>query len=234
MLKPALMSLAVIMAMMPAMNALSATSQELFSEPKEVKDTKSELRHFTPVQLITAIDDQNIQSKEVKGKLTRTNYELPPSYTPAHLINNYKNQLKALNAEIIFECEQATCGHERKLSSFISPLTNISSSLPSLITAHITLPQKQVYVSIYAIGWQNATNLELDIIEVIDEPLDLVTTNQGYLSQAVSEITVKDNSDKDAKNSADHPMLSRVPGAYIQEYITHGFNQTIVLAGDND
>lgn len=228
------MSLAVIMAMMPAMNALSATSQELFSEPKEVKDTKSELRHFTPVQLITAIDDQNIQSKEVKGKLTRTNYELPPSYTPAHLINNYKNQLKALNAEIIFECEQATCGHERKLSSFISPLTNISSSLPSLITAHITLPQKQVYVSIYAIGWQNATNLELDIIEVIDEPLDLVTTNQGYLSQAVSEITVKDNSDKDAKNSADHPMLSRVPGAYIQEYITHGFNQTIVLAGDND
>ena len=233
MLKPALMSLAVIMAMMPAMNAYSATSQELFSEPKEVKDTKSELRHFTPVQLITAIDDQNIQSKEVKGKLIRTNYELLPSYTPAHLINNYKNQLKALNAEIIFECEQASCGHERKLSSFISPLINISSSSPSLITAHITLPKKQVYVSIYAISWQNATNLELDIIEVIAEPLDLVATNQGYLSQAVSEITVKDNSDKDTKNSADHPMLSRIPGAYIQKYITHGFNQASVLVGDN-
>jgi hypothetical protein len=81
MLKPALMSLAIIIAAMPAMNAYSATSQELFSEPKEVKDTKNELRHFTPVQLITAIDDKNIQSKEVKGKLTRTNYELPPSYT---------------------------------------------------------------------------------------------------------------------------------------------------------
>ncbi len=233
MLKPVLMSLAVTIAVMPAMNAYSATSQELFSEPKEVKDTKNELRHFTPVQLITAIDDKNIQSKEVKGKLTRTNYELPPSYTPAHLINNYKNQLKALNAEIIFECEQASCGDERKLSSFISPLTNISSSLPSLITAHITLPKKQVYVSIYAISWQNATNLELDIIEVIAEPLDLVATNQSYLSQAVSEITVKDNSDKDTKNSADHPMLSRVAGAYIQEYMTHGFNQTMVLAGDN-
>ncbi|MGI1999488.1 hypothetical protein [Shewanella frigidimarina] len=93
MLKPALMSLTIIMATIPAMNAYSATSQALFSEPKEVKETKNELRHFTPVQLITLIDDKNIQSKEIKGKLTRTNYELPPSYTPAHLINNYKNQL---------------------------------------------------------------------------------------------------------------------------------------------
>ncbi|MGI2037980.1 hypothetical protein ACRN9Z_07875 [Shewanella frigidimarina] len=40
MLKPALMSLAIIIAAMPAMNAYSTTSQELFSEPKEVKETK--------------------------------------------------------------------------------------------------------------------------------------------------------------------------------------------------
>jgi len=94
MLKPALLSFTIIMAAMPSMNAYSATSQELFSEPKDKKETKSELRHFTPVQLITSIEDKNILSKEVKGKLIRTNYELPPSYTPAHLINNYKNQLK--------------------------------------------------------------------------------------------------------------------------------------------
>jgi outer membrane protein OmpA-like peptidoglycan-associated protein len=233
MLKSALISLAVVMAAMPAMNAYSATTQELFSEPKDIKEVESELRHFTPVQLITSIEDKNILSKEVKGKLIRTNYELPPSYTPAHLINNYKNQLNALNAEILFECEQASCGNERKLSSFISPLKNVSSSSPSLITAHITLPKKQVYISIYAISWQGATNLELDIIEVIDEPLDLVTANQSYLSQEVSEIAVKDNSDKDEKNSADHPMLTRIPGAHINTYITHGFNQTTVLVGDN-
>jgi outer membrane protein OmpA-like peptidoglycan-associated protein len=227
MLKSALISLAVVMAAMPAMNAYSATTQELFSEPKDIKEVESELRHFTPVQLITSIEDKNILSKEVKGKLIRTNYELPPSYTPAHLINNYKNQLNALNAEILFECEQASCGNERKLSSFISPLKNVSSSSPSLITAHITLPKKQVYISIYA------TNLELYIIEVIDEPLDLVTANQSYLSQEVSEIAVKDNSDKDEKNSADHPMLTRIPGAHINTYITHGFNQTTVLVGDN-
>ncbi len=233
MLKSALMSLAIIISAMPAMNAYSATSQELFSEPKEVKETKNELRHFTPVQLITAIDDKNIQSKEVKGKLTRTNYELPPSYTPAHLINNYKNQLKALNAEIIFECEQASCGSEEKLGKFIKPLYTISKSSPSLITAYITLPKKQVHVSIYAAGWQRATNVEIDIIEVIDEPLDLVTTNQSYLSQEVSEIAVTDNSKKDEKNSADHPMLTRIPGAYIDEYTTHSFGQIAVLIGKN-
>lgn len=233
MLKPALMSLAIIIAAMPAMNAYSATSQELFSEPKEVKDTKNELRHFTPVQLITAIDDKNIQSKEVKGKLTRTNYELPPSYTPAHLINNYKNQLNALNAEIIFECEQASCGSEDKLQQFIKPLETNSRKSPSVLTAKITSPKKQIYVSIYAASWARYTNLELDIIEVTDEPLDLVTTNQGYLSQEVSDIAVNDNSNKDEKNSADHPMLTRIPGAYINEYTSHSFGQIAVLIGKN-
>ena len=233
MLKPVLISFAVIMTAMPAMNAYSATTQELFSEPKDVKEVKNELRHFTPVQLITSIEDNKIISKEVKGKLIRTNYELPPSYTPAHLINNYKNQLKALNTNILFECEQASCGNEDKLVKFIKPLNDISDGSPSLITAYITLPKKQVYVSIYAAGRKRATNLEIDIIEVIEEPLDLVTTDQNYLSQEVSEITVKDNSQKDTKNSADHPMLSRIPGAYIQKYITHGFNQASVLVGDN-
>tara|TARA_R110002126_G_scaffold127658_12_gene269996 strand:+ start:1289 stop:2758 length:1470 start_codon:yes stop_codon:yes gene_type:complete len=233
MLKPVLISFAVIMTAMPAMNAYAATTQELFSEPKDVKEVKNELRHFTPVQLITSIEDNKILSKEVKGKLIRTNYELPPSYTPAHLINNYKNQLKALNTNILFECEQASCGNEDKLVKFIKPLNDISDGSPSLITAYITLPKKQVYVSIYAAGRKRATNLEIDIIEVIEEPLDLVTTDQNYLSQEVSEITVKDNSQKDTKNSADHPMLSRIPGAYIQKYITHGFNQASVLVGDN-
>jgi len=233
MLKPVLISFAVIMTAMPAMNAYSATTQELFSEPKDVKEVKNELRHFTPVQLITSIEDNKILSKEVKGKLIRTNYELPPSYMPAHLINNYKNQLKALNTNILFECEQASCGNEDKLVKFIKPLNDISDGSPSLITAYITLPKKQVYVSIYAAGRKRATNLEIDIIEVIEEPLDLVTTDQNYLSQEVSEITVKDNSQKDTKNSADHPMLSRIPGAYIQKYITHGFNQASVLVGDN-
>ena len=233
MLKPVLISFAVIMTAMPAMNAYSATTQELFSEPKDVKEVKNELRHFTPVQLITSIEDNKIISKEVKGKLIRTNYELPPSYTPAHLINNYKNQLNALNTNILFECEQASCGNEDKLVKFIKPLNDISDGSPSLITAYITLPKKQVYVSIYAAGRKRATNLEIDIIEVIEEPLDLVTTDQNYLSQEVSEITVKDNSQKDTKNSADHPMLSRIPGAYIQKYITHGFNQASVLVGDN-
>ncbi|WP_351075527.1 DUF4892 domain-containing protein [Shewanella sp. CAL98-MNA-CIBAN-0140] len=233
MLKPALMSLAIIISAMPAMNAYSATTHELFSEPKEVKKTENELRHFTPVQLITSIEDKKIFSKEVKGKLTRTNYELPPSYTPAHLINNYKNQLNALNAEILFECEQASCGDEDKLQQFIKPLETNSRKSPSVLTAKITSPKKQVYVSIYAASWARYTNLELDIVEVIDEPLDLVTTNQGYLSQEVSEIAVKDNSNKDEKNSADHPMLTRIPGAYIDEYTTHSFGEIAVLVGKN-
>ncbi|MGI2145428.1 OmpA family protein [Shewanella frigidimarina] len=233
MLKPALMSLTIIMATIPAMNAYSATSQALFSEPKEVKETKNELRHFTPVQLITSIDDKNIQSKEIKGKLTRTNYELPPSYTPAHLINNYKNQFKTLNASILFECEQTSCGNEDRLHRFLKPLNTTSKKSPALITAYITLPKKQIYVSIYAASWARYTNLEIDIIEVLDEPLDLVTTNQSYLSQEVSEIAVTDNSKKDEKNSADHPMLTRIPGAYIDEYTSHSFGQTVVLIGKN-
>ncbi|MBB1425878.1 DUF4892 domain-containing protein [Shewanella sp. SG44-2] len=233
MLKPALMSLTIIMATIPAMNAYSATSQALFSEPKEVKETKNELRHFTPVQLITSIDDKNIQSKEIKDKLTRTNYELPPSYTPAHLINNYKNQFKTLNASILFECEQTSCGNEDRLHRFLKPLNTTSKKSPALITAYITLPKKQIYVSIYAASWARYTNLEIDIIEVLDEPLDLVTTNQSYLSQEVSDIAVTDNSKKDEKNSADHPMLTRIPGAYIDEYTSHSFGQTAVLIGKN-
>ncbi|WP_434927136.1 DUF4892 domain-containing protein [Shewanella sp. HL-SH2] len=100
-----------------------------------------------------------------------------------------------------------------------------------MITAKIQLAQKQLYVSVYAMNWKRAAHVQLDIIEVIEEPLDLLNINQAYLGTDIIQKNFADLSHKDQKNTKDHPMLTRIPGAYIDEYQQVEFGETSLVTG---
>ncbi|QBF82531.1 DUF4892 domain-containing protein [Shewanella maritima] len=200
----------------------------LFEPPAKVKDTTSLIRNYSPYQLITATKPK-ITAKEVKGKLTRISYDLSPENTPQNMLNNYLQHIKQLNGELIFSCSGEACGKDSKLKQFIKAPSDTSSRNPQIATALIKLDNKTLYTSIYAANWKRETTVTVDTIELIDEPLDLIKLDNDYLQAEVSEIAVKDRSSKDERGSQDHPMLSRMPGAYIADYKQFQFGQTKLI-----
>jgi outer membrane protein OmpA-like peptidoglycan-associated protein len=203
--------------------------EQLFAPLPEAKIDKKVERHFTPFALITAVSKSAITTEDVSGKLTRISYKIPVSYEPSHLINNYKKQVVDLGGSLIFECHHADCGRVNKLMKQLKPLNNIAKNSPALLSAKIPLDKKLLYVSVFAVNWEKEASLQLDIIEVIPEPLDLIAVNSSYLGTEIVQKTFEDMSHKDIKNASDHPLIDRLPGAYIQHYQQFDFGQTHVF-----
>ena len=204
----------------------------LFSAFPDAELDKEELRHYIPYPIVTGLNNDEYKQIKVGGKLLRQSFELPRSYEPSHIINNYLAQVKALGGEVLFTCQLAACGNEKKLSKEIAPLNSLSKAVPALLTAKIQGKGKQVYVSIYAASWARATQFEISSVEVHDEPLDLLTVDTSYLGEVIKQQEFDDASEQDARDSADHPMISRLPGSYIRRYQQVGFGQTPVLVAN--
>ncbi|QFU24356.1 OmpA family protein [Shewanella eurypsychrophilus] len=212
----------------------AVANESLFTPLTEAKVYKQTERHFSPFELISAIEKSTINTTTVQGKLTRINYKIPVSFEPSHIINNYKQQISVLNGQILFECHQKSCGNVSKLMKQLKPLNNIYKSSPALLTAKVQLEKKLVYLSAFSTNWEKEAVLQLDIIEVIEEPLDLIAVNPEFLGAEVVQKTFKDMSHKDTKNASDHPMIARLPGAYIEKYQQFDFGQTAVFTAVNN
>ncbi|WP_065188338.1 OmpA family protein [Shewanella woodyi] len=206
---------------------------QLFKPLAEAKVDEKANRHFSHYPLIIGLDKSKYLTEQVSGKLSRISYELPVSFEPIHVVNNYKTQITKLRGTLLFECKGKECGKKDKLQKQIRPLNTIPKNQPALLTAKLTLDKKQLYLSLYAASWHNGTSLQLDTVEVIPEPLDLIEVNQAYLGSEIAQTQFKDRSNKDERNSKDHPMIKRLPGAYITDYEQYDFGQTKVITGIN-
>ncbi|MGE6651238.1 DUF4892 domain-containing protein [Shewanella colwelliana] len=214
-----------------ALSAQAETEQLPFAPLVDSQVYKKQTRHYIPFAFISGIDKGSYQTQTYAGQLKRIYYELPASYDPSHAVNNYKAQILKLGGNILFECQLDACGNKSKLSKQVSQLHDIPKNSPALLTAKLPLKNKQVYLSVYAANWHNGAGLQLDIIEEIDEPLALLTTNQAYLGTSVEQESFKDRTNNDTQGASDHPMIARLPGAYIHDYLQQGFGQTLVLDG---
>lgn len=213
-------------------STMMSADDNLFTPMPDSKVDKQMLRHYSPYWIITNISGSQPKSEVVKGKLQRINYKLPPSYLPEHAVNNYAAQLEKHGAQVIYRCNNEQCGNANKLFKMVAPLNTTSKQKPSLLTAKLSSGVKELYVSVYASSWQNAMNVQLDVVEIIPEPLDLVAINTDYLGSDVKQIEYQDLKHKDKRGSSDHPMIQRLPGAYIRDYKQVGFEQTPVAVGD--
>ncbi|MCL2918029.1 OmpA family protein [Shewanella litorisediminis] len=210
---------------------IAADFPTLFSVFPEAKKEKQEQRHYIPYPLITGMDANAYAMTDVGGVLSRVNYKLPVSYTPEHIINNHKAQLLQQGASILFECHGSDCGNEEKLYNQVSPLSSVSKREPSMLTAKLSRASGDIYISLYSANWHRGTNLQLDLLEATPEPLDLVKINAALLTAQPTDIKVTDNSSKDARGSADHPLMQRLPGAFIAKYSQQGYAKSPVLTG---
>lgn len=231
--KFALLGRSVIMSVGLLSSYTITASDNLFSPLPDSKVAEQSLRHFSPYWLVTGIAGNKPQSIVVKGKVRRINYQLSPSYLPEHAVNNYLSQLEKHGAELLFHCNKDQCGNWDKLQRMVGPLNKLSERNPSLVTAKLTSDMKSMYVSVYATNWKNGMNVQLDVVEVIEEPLDLVEIDSTFLRSNVKQVSYTNQSHKDKKGASDHPMIQRLPGAYIWEYKQFGFKQTPIALGKN-
>ncbi|MCL1037393.1 DUF4892 domain-containing protein [Shewanella submarina] len=217
------------------MAADEATNTGPFSALPEAEVYRPTQRHFALYPLLTEVkgDDEFI-SQQIGGRLFRTGYELPINYEPFHVLDNYKARVQEMGGEILFECRNDACGDEYKVHRFISPSYTSAQSSPHILTAKFSTENKQTYTSIYTAKWAAGVGIQLDVIEVIPEPLDLLAVKSDYFDKGIQAIEVEDKSHKDMDGSQDHPMIARLPGAYIRDYQQFDFGQTKVMSNYSD
>lgn len=211
----------------------AVNAESLFTPFPDSKSHEEKRIHFTPFELITAVNGDKFTLLPVSGKLTRQSVELPEGYSPEHVINNYLAQLKKLNAEVLFSCKAATCGDGQAMQTQLKPLKSVNADYHSAyVAAKLKGSRGEVYTSIYVVNREDRyTYLQVDILDAIPEPLDLIQANSDFLQQAPKDIEIKDRRSDDAQGATDHPLLGRIPGSYITSYKQTNFTQVPVLVG---
>lgn len=211
----------------------AVNAESLFTPFQDSKSPEEKHIHFTPFELITAVNGDKFTLLPVSGKLTRQSVELPEGYSPEHVINNYLAQLKKLNAEVLFSCQAATCGDGQAMQTQLKPLKSVNADYHSAyVAAKMEGAGGDVYSSIYAVNREGRyTYLQVDTLEAIPEPLNLIQANSSFLQQVQKDIEIKDKRSEDAQGSADHPLLGRMPGSYIAHYKQTNFTQVPVIVG---
>ncbi|MCH1926556.1 OmpA family protein [Shewanella sp. C32] len=223
----------LLSAILLAVTAFNASASTLFSTFPDAKYPEDKLVHFTPFNVITAIDGSNISVLPVSGKLTKHSFDLPNSYTLELVINNYLDQLKKLNAEILFQCQQEACGEPYELEAQLAPSITVDTKEPdAYVAAKLTGSSGDVYSIIYVSrrDW-GSTNVQIVALEIIPEPLGLIEANPAFLQQAPTQVEIKDRRSEDEQGSADHPLLGRMPGSFISDYMQTNFTQVPVITG---
>nr|WP_232280518.1 OmpA family protein [Shewanella amazonensis] len=148
-------------------------------------------------------------------------------------MNNYLAQFKNLNAEVLFQCEAEGCGDGWAMRDQLAPLITVDTSYPgAYVAAKLKGAGGDVYSSIYAFHREGSyTKVQLVTLEVIPEPLDLVEANSNFLQQGTQDVAMADRRSDDAQDSADHPLLGRMPGNYITRYKQTNLTQVPVIVG---
>ncbi len=227
------LSSAVFLAVTCGVATFAVNAESLFTPFPDSKSHEEKRIHFTPFELITAVDGGKFTLLPVSGKLTRQSVELPEGYSPEHVINNYLAQLKKLNAEVLFSCQAATCGDGQAMQTQLKPLKSVNADYHSAYAAaKLKGTRGEVYTSIYVVNREDRyTYLQVDILDAIPEPLDLIQANGDFLQQAPKQIEIKDRRSDDAQGATDHPLLGRMPGSYITSHKQTNFTQVPVLVG---
>lgn len=213
-----------------AISSFAANADALFTALPDAKYPKEKIIHFTPVQFITGLAGDKFTLLPVAGRLTRQSYRVDAGYTPELVIDNYLAQLKKLQADILFQCQDESCGDTIALRIQLGALDNPDHS--ALVVAKLKAADKEVYTSIYASKDDCCeTELQVDTLQPMAEPLDLVQVNGDFLQTGPKELEFKDRHDKDVDGSADHPLLGRLPGSYISSYRQVNLTQVPVVVG---
>ena len=212
---------------------LKAADEELFTLFPTAKLKEELTRHYVEYPFIISVGESraDFSFKPIFGQLQQQKYQLAPEYSPNHILDNYRAQLKKLGGEVLFECRLETCGNTRILRENIALLDGVIGVDNGYLFARVKHEQKEFYTAIQTASTTNSyASLHITTLEVVPEPLGLVTANAAFLQQAPKQIEFNDNAQKDTEGAEDHPLIGRLKGAVIHEFKRQGFASTAFVS----
>ena len=137
------------------------------------------------------------KSKQLEGKVTRITYEAPEDRSTLEIYRNYELALKKAGVEILFTSTGKEIGDSYNWVEYfygsLNPLRRGSDGLIAdedryqrYLSAKLSSPEADVYVSLYVSGGWLYPAVQLDIIEVKPMETGLVTVNADALAKDIA------------------------------------------------
>ncbi len=138
------------------------------------------------------------KSEQLEGKITRITYKAPKDRSTLEIYRNYELALKKAGVEILFTSTGKEIGDSshwvRYVYKSLNPLRKGSDGLIAdedryqrYLSAKLSSPEADVYVSLYvSSGWLYPA-VQLDIIEVKPMETGLVTVNADALAENIAK-----------------------------------------------
>jgi len=137
------------------------------------------------------------KSKQLEGKITRITYKAPEDRSTLEIYRNYELALKKAGVEILFTSTGKEIGDSSHwVRYFYGSLNPLRGGWEVLIadedryqrylSAKLSSPEADVYVSLYVSGGWHYPVVQLDIIEVKPMETGLVTVNVDALAKNIA------------------------------------------------
>ena len=137
------------------------------------------------------------ESRHLEGKITRIQYvEIPEDRSTLEVYRNYENALKKAGFEILFAGKGEELGHywPQFLLKETNPLPDVHSWIGSRscpqqrhLSARLARPAGDVYVSLLVTLGDNMPVAHLDIIEIKQMEMGLITVNADWLASDIAK-----------------------------------------------
>ncbi|MCT6699764.1 OmpA family protein [Rheinheimera sp. 4Y26] len=189
----------------------------------------------------SAVNDKGEFGKiSATGEVTRHEYEIE-QVSSLQLAENYLQAIQSAGFSLVFSCEGQACGpeHGQALGDHLSMNDDVYNYYrqPYYLLAKKDLPDGPVYAAWYIGAYNDDCRVQQVIVQGKTLKTDLIQVNTAVLSSQ-PEAAVSVSAEDAAK---DHPMLSRYPGAKLdnsQKVDTEKFTvlmpqaQALELQGD--
>jgi outer membrane protein OmpA-like peptidoglycan-associated protein len=135
-------------------------------------------------------------SRIVEGKITDVRYAIPAERSILEVYRNYENALKAKGFEVLFACEDKSCGG-REFNHIAGLRARGFQETPRgqrFIAAHLSRPQGDAYITVlvvkdYGIGGPNKDKVNVRVVTAEAKSMDskLVTVDAAQMKQAIAD-----------------------------------------------
>ncbi|WP_165726210.1 OmpA family protein [Pseudoalteromonas sp. SA25] len=180
-------------------------------------------------QLMTKFDPKAEKSKQFEfakfiGDTAHYEYTIR-NVASFKVTKNYESALKDAGFDVIYRCSLSECysGDRRsdkkrlaEKSSYFDPSSQFYK--PHYIFATKGGDQLKAAISLFVGQYENLTRVLLTTVDIKEIETGLITADFDEFKKQNNSKKVINSPRKDKGGSADHPLISRYPGSYIEDY----------------
>ncbi|MEN8635600.1 OmpA family protein [Pseudoalteromonas distincta] len=178
---------------------------------------------------------QQFEYKTFIGDVSHFSYQVK-NVASLKVMENYKNALSDAGFKVLYTCALSDCygRREDKLLAEESSYFNVSSYYGQPHYIYATkgdLPEAAI--SLFVGQYKNTTQALLTTVNIKEIETGLIKADFEAFKKKFSN-KIKKSTHEDLKGSADHPLLSRYPGSYIEDYQNVDYEEFSIPIGKFD